>query len=276
MMQEVCLGRRAPLTWAFAATATLPLFGGFGRVRADGGGVNRGLTDSGTLPQVSDIVLMGDPRIADLPVEEIDDDLVDVRESTDLPLDELKETAEGAYAYLRRGLVQRLLFAQGSLPDGYRLLLVEGYRPYELQEHYFTGYRKHLEALDPELSGAESFQLASRYVSPPRIAPHVSGAAIDLTLVDSQGDPVDMGTPINATPEDSAGACYFAAENISSEARHNRRMLAAALDEAGLVNYPTEWWHWSYGDRYWAFTTGQPAAIYGPVRSLGTTTVPAP
>ena len=263
------------LTWALVLPAALTPVGVVGRFRVDGRGVSRGLSDSGTLRRVSDIVLMGDPRVADLPVEEIDDDLVDVRESTDLPLDGLKETAEGAYAYLRRGLVQRLLFAQGQLPDGYRLLLVEGYRPYELQEYYFTGYRARLEVLDPGLSGAESFQLASRYVSPPSIAPHVSGAAIDLTLVDGEGTPVDMGTPINATPEDSAGACYFGAVNISSAARHHRRVLATALEEAGLVNYPTEWWHWSYGDRYWAFVTDQPAAIYGPIRSFGTAAAPS-
>lgn len=113
-------------------------------------------------------------------------------------------------------------------------------------------------------------------MSPPSIAPHVSGAAIDLTLVDGRGTPVDMGTPVNATPEDSAGACYFAAENISSEARHHRRMLADALEEAGLVNYPTEWWHWSYGDRYWAFTTGRSAAIYGPVQAVAATVAQTP
>jgi hypothetical protein len=25
-----------------------------------------------------------------------------------------------------------------------------------------------------------------------------------------------------------------------------------------------EWWHWSYGDRYWAVVTGAPAALYAP------------
>ena len=40
---------------------------------------------------------------------------------------------------------------------------------------------------------------------------------------------------------------------------------AGSLRGAGLVNYPTEWWHWSYGDRYWALMTGARAALYGPV-----------
>jgi len=26
----------------------------------------------------------------------------------------------------------------------------------------------------------------------------------------------------------------------------------AVLAGAGLVNYRTQWWHWSFGDRYWA------------------------
>lgn len=41
-------------------------------------------------------------------------------------------------------------------------------------------------------------------------------------------------------------------------------MLGAALSAAGLVNYPTEWWNWSYGDRYWALTAGHPFPLYGP------------
>jgi len=201
------------------------------------------------LRSMSDVVLLCDPRVADLPVREVEDDLVDLRGlSTELSLDGLRAGADGAYAHLRAGLVQRLLFAQARLPEGYRLRLVEGYRPLQLQERYFTGYRERLEAMNPQLSAAESFRLASRYVAPPSVAPHVSGAAIDLTLVDGQGVAVDMGTPVNATPEDSAGACYFAAANISRRARRHRSVLASALEEAGLVNYPTEWWHWSYGD----------------------------
>ncbi len=41
-------------------------------------------------------------------------------------------------------------------------------------------------------------------------------------------------------------------------------ILSTALTAADLVNYPTEWWHWSYGDRYRALRTGAAAAHYGP------------
>src|SRR5215207_3388075 len=98
-------------------------------------------------------------------------------------------------------------------------------------------------------------------VSPVEVAPHVAGAAVDLTLIGENG-PFDLGTPIDATPEQSNGACYFDATNISREARTNRALLADVLTAAGLVNYPTEWWHWSFGDRYWAYCEKQPNAIY--------------
>lgn len=60
-------------------------------------------------------------------------------------------------------------------------------------------------------------------------------------------------------------ACYLDAPEVSRHARANRELLASVLQGAGLVNYPTEWWHWSYGDRYWALVTGAPAALYGAV-----------
>jgi D-alanyl-D-alanine dipeptidase len=117
----------------------------------------------------------------------------------------------------------------------------------------------------PAATDETILRLSSRFVSPLDVAPHVAGAAIDVTLVDRDGHPLDMGTPIDATPEDSARACYFDATNISPDARANRLVLATALADAGFVNYPTEWWHWSYGDRYWALHTDAAHALYGPV-----------
>jgi len=58
--------------------------------------------------------------------------------------------------------------------------------------------------------------------------------------------------------------CYTDPPGLDGRARHSRGVLAAALHRVGFVNYPTEWWHWSYGDRYWAIKTTAAAAIYGP------------
>ncbi|MFF5969933.1 M15 family metallopeptidase [Streptomyces sp. NPDC012769] len=203
---------------------------------------------------------MSDPRVAAIPVVDCGDTLVDVRGH--LLVDERRSDPAGAFAQLRRGVLDRLLHAQSLLPAGLRLLYVEGYRPPDLQQRYFEEYADELRAANPAWPQAQVHAAASRYVSPPGIAPHSAGAAVDLTLVDADGNELDMGTRMNASPEESNGACFTHADSISSHARTNRTMLATALSAAGLVNYATEWWHWSYGDRYWALMTHQPSALY--------------
>ncbi|MER6504052.1 M15 family metallopeptidase [Streptomyces sp. NPDC001455] len=215
---------------------------------------------------MTEIVLMSDPRVAAVPVQECGERLVDVRRDNSLLVDEREwQDSAGAFAHLREGVLDRLLKAQAQLPQGIRLLFVEGYRPPSLQRRYFDEYATQLRADHPEWSAEQVRSAASRYVSPPEIAPHSAGAAVDLTLGDADGRELDMGTHMDATPEESAGACYTQADNISAQARSNRDILGAALTAAGLVNYPTEWWHWSYGDRYWALLTGAAVAHFGPM-----------
>ena len=159
----------------------------------------------------------------------------------------------------------RLLHAQSLLPTGVLLLFVEGFRPPALQRTYFEEYAAELARAHPDWQAAELRDAASRFVSPPEIAPHSAGAAVDVTLIDHQGRELDMGTRVNASPEESDGACYTDAPGLSVRARTNRATLSGALSAAGLINYGTEWWHWSAGDRYWALQTQQSAALYGPV-----------
>ncbi|SEL67194.1 M15 family metallopeptidase [Nonomuraea pusilla] len=211
----------------------------------------------------SDIVLISDPRVAAVPVRECGEPLADMRGR--LRVDTRMADPAGAYAHLREGLATRLEQAERLLPAGYHLLLVEGYRPIPTQRGIFDAYVAELHEAYPGISPEEAHVAASRYVSPVEVAPHTAGAAIDLTLCDPDGVEYDMGTQVNDNPEESGGACYTAAPGISAEARGHRKILAAALEPAGLVNYPTEWWHWSYGDRYWAFTVSAEHAHYGPV-----------
>ncbi|MEV0405195.1 M15 family metallopeptidase [Actinoallomurus sp. NPDC050550] len=212
---------------------------------------------------MSEIILMSDARVAAVPVRECGESLVDVRRAPSL-LTAVRPEDEPAAYFVREGVLERLVKAQASLPGGVRLLLVEGYRPLSLQRRYFEGYADQLRTENPGWPDERVVTAASRFVSPPEIAPHSAGAAVDLTLADADGRELDLGTPIDASPEESVGACYTAAGNIGDEARGNREILAEVLTAAGLVNYPTEWWHWSYGDRYWALAGGTAAALYGP------------
>jgi D-alanyl-D-alanine dipeptidase len=199
-------------------------------------------------------ILLSDPRVSAVPV-------IDNGE----PLVRLHPHLSPTGALVRRGLADRLMVADLALPAGIGLRVVEGHRSAAAQQAIISAYTAEVCAARPGLSEADLTTLTSRYVAPLDVAPHLAGAAVDLTLVDACGDELDLGTPIDATPEQSDGRCYFAAAGIGADARAHRELLARVLGDAGLVNYSTEWWHWSHGDRYWALVTGADHALYGPV-----------
>jgi D-alanyl-D-alanine dipeptidase len=166
---------------------------------------------------------------------------------------------------VRAGVLERLVRAEKALPDGWRWLLVEAYRPPATQREIFDGYARTLRRERPGAGEEEIRTAATRWVAPLETAGHVAGAAVDITVCTADGVEIDMGSPESATPEESGGACRTAFPGLPEEVRRARAVMGAALGGAGMVNYPTEWWHWSYGDRYWAWSSGAPAAVYGPV-----------
>jgi len=217
---------------------------------------------------MTEMVLLSDKRIAEVLVRECGEPLVDLRTLDTVRLDPRLADRAGAFAHVRFSVVDRLVAAQTQLPRELRLLIVEGYRPLALQARYFTDSLDRHRAANPDWSDDRARIEVSRYVSPPEMAPHTTGGAVDLTLCTAGGAEIPMGTTVNATPPESDEACYTAAPDISPEARGNREVLSAAMTSAGFVNYPTEWWHWSYGDRYWAFITGARYARYAVTDTL--------
>lgn len=69
---------------------------------------------------------------------------------------------------------------------------------------------------------------------------HTRGVAIDLTLCNDNGVPLDMGTGFDALIPESAHDCH----TISAEAARNRAMLAGIMYLAGFTHTRTEWWHY--------------------------------
>ena len=204
------------------------------------------------------MILLSDPRVAAVPSADDGDPLIDLAGIPSLRL-------ATSTSLLRREVARRLLDAQRALPDGLRLLIIEGYRSYAVQLDIFTTYRAELRRHHPDWPASRLHRETTKFVSPVDVAPHSTGGAVDLTLCTAASEELDMGTAVDATPEASANACFTAATTISDAAKRNRKFLVDALTGAGFVNYPTEWWHWSYGDRYWALMTGATHTRYGPM-----------
>lgn len=75
---------------------------------------------------------------------------------------------------------------------------------------------------------------------PNRGSPHSRGAAIDLTLIDTSGRALDMGTPFDAfTPLSHHGN-----PDVSIDAQRNRALLIGIMTTAGWDFYRNEWWHY--------------------------------
>ena len=53
--------------------------------------------------------------------------------------------------------------------------------------------------------------------------------------------------------------------DLSEQANENRQILFDCFASVEISNYPSEWWHWSYGDQGWAYRGNTERAIYGPV-----------
>jgi D-alanyl-D-alanine dipeptidase len=170
---------------------------------------------------------------------------------------------------LRLEVAERLCQAAHALPSGYRLAIVEGWRPPYIQERmYKTGWQRIAE-MHPEWSDAAIRRTVNRYSAPMnrRVPPpHTTGGAVDLALVDLDGKMLDHHSPYE--PFDPKGF-HANPPGLSEMAQRTRQILYDALTSAGITNYPSEYWHWSYGDQGWAYRGGHTHAIYGPITPDG-------
>jgi len=153
-----------------------------------------------------------------------------------------------AECWLRRETAQALAaVAQDLAGRGWRLVVYDCYRPVRAVDDFVAW------AHDPAAEGrkAEFFPaidkeklFAQGFIA--RQSSHSTGAAVDVgaEAVDATGEatPLDFGTAFDSFDARSATA----SRAISPAATQNRRALVAAFAAHGFVNYPREWWHFSY------------------------------
>lgn len=143
-------------------------------------------------------------------------------------------------AYLQKDVALRLSNCQeylSKLKPGYKLLIYDAVRPVSVQQKMWDA----MDSLPPVERG--------KYVSNPRNRSlHNLGAAVDLTICDETGKPLDMGAGYDdfreiAYPE--LESRFLKTGQLSKEQINNRELLRMVMRKEGFRNIPTEWWHFN-------------------------------
>lgn len=161
--------------------------------------------------------------------------------------------------YVRENVAKKLCKVQKQLPKDYHLMVWDGHRPLKVQKKVYSDFYNKLKKKNPKWTKEKLKRETEKYVAPIEIVPpHSTGGAVDLTIIGPRGKRLDMGTKIDVVSKKS----HTYSKEISKKAKANRRLLIKAMTKAGFINYPPEWWHWSYGDRYWAAVLKKKYSIY--------------
>lgn len=134
-------------------------------------------------------------------------------------------------AYLRYGTVKKLKLAQEMLrQQGTGLKIWDAYRPVFAQFRFWE--------LCPD----------DTYVADPRkgYSNHSRGNAVDVTLVDAQGNELEMPTAFDDFTSIPSRDYSMRTET----AARNARLLEQTMERCGFLGYEGEWWHFSDSVRY--------------------------
>ena len=136
--------------------------------------------------------------------------------------------------FVHQDLIEPLNKIQTELFEmGYQLVITDAYRPLSVQKLIF------------ELIGGDT-----KYVSDPNNSRHPRGTAVDVSLLDLEGNKLEMPTSFSEFGQ----KCWADAE-CNTEALNNRTLLQNIMTNHGFEIYKYEWWHfdfkgWSDNDKY--------------------------
>jgi zinc D-Ala-D-Ala dipeptidase len=126
---------------------------------------------------------------------------------------------------------------------GLGLKVFDCYRPARAVAHFVRWARdladmRRKSEFYPTVDKRELFRLG--YIA--EHSGHSRGSTLDLTLVHStDGGELDMGTPFDVFSPKS----WPSNTSVSTHARQNRVLLAAAMKRRGFAPYNEEWWHFT-------------------------------
>ena len=175
--------------------------------------------------------------------------------------------------YLRTGLILPFVAAAREMNDrGWIMFIEDAFRNRQMQSRLSLETVVFDQVLNRCRWECQSEQVSAEFVSKrlaaliascPAVGTHMSGSAIDISVLDrNTGKPIDRGGPYLELSELTPMTSPF----VSEEARNNRDAITDLMRRHGFTTYPWEFWHYNSGDVHAAhFTNGAQKAKYGPV-----------
>ena len=160
---------------------------------------------------------------------------------------------------VRQTVLEILEKARKTLPKNWNFKIWDGFRTTVVQQRLYDDLYKKLVQENPEWTHEKLHESVLGFVAEPTkdplvAAPHNTGGAVDLTIVDENEEELSMGTAFDHFDKESYTFHFQNAAPGTPEYdfHKNRMILYEVLVPLGFFNYPDEWWHFSYGDKEWA------------------------
>ena len=136
--------------------------------------------------------------------------------------------------YIHKNTATLLLKAKDIFKkDGYRVKIWDAYRPISAQRRLF-----------------EIIPIDDLVETPPDMSKevilrpsHMNGLSVDLTLVDKNGNEIEMPTKFDDFSEMASLSCT----KVSEKTRKNAEYLRTVMEYVGFKSYINEWWHFNDG-----------------------------
>jgi len=149
-------------------------------------------------------------------------------------------------AYLQKAVALKLISAQHLLEEikpNYHLIIYDAVRPLSVQKLMWD-------------SVEVSPYMKNKYLANPKFhSLHNYGAAVDVSIVDDEDKPLDMGTHFDCFCE--LAYPYFEKRflktgKLTPEQYQNRLLLRKVMQKNHFSGITTEWWHFNYCSRKYA------------------------
>ena len=229
---------------------------------------------------IANIPIYTDDRITSIPIVDSGECLVDINFQNQkrvrmLPTPTIPFSSPDHNAgfecssFVRESLYKLLeslsVYLSEALHKDIIVFVYEGLRDLKTQSLLFDGFKNEIKANMPLISDSEATELTCKIISHPSTYPaHSTGGCVDIRLYNGTDDVyLDMGQFGNLWGENKQSHFYCA--GLTQEQKDNRSALLLASGIVGLINYPYEWWRFSYGDKYYAYYTKNKYAIYNSI-----------